>query len=104
MKNMKNSSSSSSSGTSILGLLGIVFVVLKLTNVINWSWWYVTMPFWGGLALLLVVGIIWLPFLLIKKSSNNKKSTIKRMESTIKKSVFQERLEKMAEERKYNKN
>lgn len=35
----------------ILGLLGIVFVVLKLTGVIAWSWWLVTLPFWGGLAL-----------------------------------------------------
>jgi hypothetical protein len=34
-------------------LLGVAFVVLKLTHVINWSWWWVTVPFWGGAALLL---------------------------------------------------
>jgi len=46
-------SSSSSSGIGFAGLLGIAFIVLKLTHVINWSWWYVTLPLWGGLALLL---------------------------------------------------
>lgn len=46
-------------GTSILGLLGIVFIVMKLAGiepVANWSWWWVTAPFWGGWAL--VLGIV----------------------------------------------
>ncbi|MCP4056109.1 MAG: hypothetical protein GY738_02070 [Pseudoalteromonas sp.] len=34
----------------VLVLLGVVFVTLKLLGVITWSWWYVTMPFWVGLA------------------------------------------------------
>ena len=50
----KSSSSSSSSGTSIAGLLGVLFVALKLLGIITWSWWWVTAPFWGGLALALV--------------------------------------------------
>lgn len=37
----------------IPGMLGIVFVVLKLCGVIGWSWWWVTIPFWGVLALLI---------------------------------------------------
>jgi hypothetical protein len=24
-----------------------------LTHYIDWSWWYVTLPFWGGLALVI---------------------------------------------------
>lgn len=52
---MSDSNSSSSGGGRVLGLLGVAFVVLKLTHVIDWSWWYVTMPFWGGFALVLVV-------------------------------------------------
>ena len=44
--------SSSSGGIGIIGLLGVLFVGLKLGGVIDWSWWYVTMPFWGGLAIL----------------------------------------------------
>jgi hypothetical protein len=35
-------------------LLGIVFLTLKLTDTINWSWWIVLLPFYGGF----VVGII----------------------------------------------
>lgn len=51
---MSNSNSvQSSGGIGILGLLGVLFVGLKLTGVINWSWWWVTLPFWGGLALFL---------------------------------------------------
>lgn len=49
------SSSSSSGGIGVVGLLGVVFVALKLTGYINWSWWYVTLPFWGGLVLVLVI-------------------------------------------------
>lgn len=51
--------SSSSNGIGILGLLGVAFVVLKLTKVINWSWWWVTSPFWGSIALFLIVLCIW---------------------------------------------
>lgn len=50
-----STSSSSSSGIGILGLLGVVFITLKLTGVIAWSWWWVTAPFWGGFALLLLI-------------------------------------------------
>lgn len=37
----------------ILGLLGVVFIDLKLCHVINWPWWWVTFPFWGGFAIIL---------------------------------------------------
>ena len=35
---------------SSLDLLFLVFLVLKLTNVIDWSWWWVTSPIWIPLA------------------------------------------------------
>ncbi len=38
-------------------LLFLVFLVLKLTEVIDWSWWWVTAPLWGGYAIM-VVGIV----------------------------------------------
>lgn len=38
-------------GMNTIGLLGILFVALKLTGYINWSWWLVTIPFWGPLLL-----------------------------------------------------
>jgi hypothetical protein len=48
----------SSSGIGFVGLLTIVFIVLKLTSVIDWSWWWVLAPLWIGFALwLLIVGI-----------------------------------------------
>ena len=34
-----------------LFLLGLLFVGLKITNVIAWSWWWITLPFWGAVAL-----------------------------------------------------
>ena len=46
----------------ICSVLGLIFVTLKLTGVIAWSWLWVLLPFWGpmalGLVLLLLVGII----------------------------------------------
>ncbi len=60
---MSKNSNSSSSGIGVLGLLGVAFVILKLCNVITWSWWWVTLPFWGGLAIILVVFLV---ILLIK--------------------------------------
>lgn len=47
-----------SGGISGLTLLGILFVGLKLTGYIDWSWWWVTAPFWGGLALVLTFLLI----------------------------------------------
>ncbi|EKN3394976.1 hypothetical protein ACRRQX_003312 [Yersinia enterocolitica] len=35
--------------------LGLIFITLKLMGYIAWSWWWVTAPFWGGLALWLVI-------------------------------------------------
>lgn len=55
---MSQGSSSSSSGVGVLGLLGVAFVVLKLTGLIDWSWWWVTLPFWGGLALFAVILLV----------------------------------------------
>ena len=53
-----NNNSSRSSGIGVLGLLGVAFVILKLDKVIDWSWWWVTLPFWGGLVLILIGFII----------------------------------------------
>lgn len=39
-------------------LLFVVFLVLKLCNVIDWSWWWVTAPLWGSLALFVAVLMI----------------------------------------------
>ena len=59
------SSEQSSSGIGLLGVLFIVFLVLKLTGTITWSWWWITAPLWGSLALTIVGIIIWLFALLV---------------------------------------
>jgi type IV secretory pathway VirB2 component (pilin) len=59
---MKQRGEATGGGIGILGFLGVVFVTLKLAEVgpvKEWSWWLVTLPFWGGLAFALaVVGLI----------------------------------------------
>jgi hypothetical protein len=48
-------SSGPTGGIGIIGALGILFVALKLMGYIDWSWWWVTLPFWGGAALVLTL-------------------------------------------------
>lgn len=67
---MSKTSSSSSSGIGVIGLLGVAFVVLKLCKVINWSWWWVTAPFWMGFALALVILLIWLAVVIFRPSKS----------------------------------
>lgn len=50
--------STTSSGIGFFGLLTIVFIVLKLTNYINWSWWWVLAPLWGPFAAVLAIALV----------------------------------------------
>ena len=54
----------------LTGVVGIVLVTLKLTGLIDTSWWWVTAPFWApfvvGLAVIGIVLIIILTIDLIK--------------------------------------
>jgi hypothetical protein len=45
-----------------LGMLTILFIGLKLTHFINWSWWLVFLPLYGGLVVcVIIVGLaIWI--------------------------------------------
>ena len=51
---MSNESNGSSGGIGFMGLLQLAFIVLKLMGYIEWSWWWVLAPTWGGLALWLL--------------------------------------------------
>lgn len=42
-------------GVGFNGLLFLVFLTLKLTHVIDWSWWWVTAPLWIPLSLVVVI-------------------------------------------------
>jgi hypothetical protein len=48
-----NGSAGKKGGFGMVGLLGVVFITLKLVGVIDWSWWLVTLPFWGGLVIVI---------------------------------------------------
>lgn len=47
-----------SSGISLPTVVFIVFLILKLTNVIDWSWWWVTAPLWIPFAICTVLFIV----------------------------------------------
>ena len=60
-KQKKMSKTKSSSGIGFTGMLTILFIGLKLTNVIDWSWWWVLSPPLIGLTLgvtLITIGIL----------------------------------------------
>lgn len=59
---MSTTSSSSSSGIGVVGMLGVLFVALKLTGYIDWSWWWVTAPFWiPTLVFFIIVAfVVWM--------------------------------------------
>ena len=60
---------SKSSGIGVTGLLGVVFVTLKLTKIIDWSWWWVLAPFWVP-VLCVALFAIWF----IRKRSQRRKA------------------------------
>ena len=68
-----SSSSSSSGGIGFFGLLTIVFIVLKLTDVIAWSWWWVTSPLWIATAVVLAFLAVGLVVILIKSAKEDKR-------------------------------
>ena len=39
----------------IFGTLFVIFLILKLTKVIDWSWWWVTAPLWGCILLWIIL-------------------------------------------------
>jgi hypothetical protein len=54
MSNKSNSSNSLGLGT----ILFLIFLVLKLTNFIDWSWWWVTAPLWIPIVMIGIIGLI----------------------------------------------
>ena len=56
---MSTPNNSSSGGIAFPSLLFLVFLVLKLTDYIDWSWWWVTAPLWGCfvIVVLCVIGL-----------------------------------------------
>jgi hypothetical protein len=63
---MAENNNTQSGGLGFFGLLAIVFITLKLTHIIDWSWWWVTAPLWGPVAALLGISIIIAIFMAIQ--------------------------------------
>lgn len=55
MKDEKKNTSAASGGIGFTGLLTIAFIVLKLTKVIDWSWWWVLSPIWISAAIVVFI-------------------------------------------------
>ena len=55
---MNKNNQNTSSGVTFASLLFLLFLALKLTHVIDWSWWWITTPIWGPFVIVAVVLII----------------------------------------------
>jgi len=51
-------SESKTGGIGFFGLLTIVFITLKLTNYIDWSWWWVLSPLWIPFVVIVLVIVL----------------------------------------------
>jgi hypothetical protein len=45
-------------GPGMLGFTFLIFMTLKLTNVIDWSWWWVAAPLWIPSSIIICIAII----------------------------------------------
>ena len=60
---MENKGTAAGGGIGMCGILFVVFLILKLCNVIQWSWWWVTAPLWipVGIGIIcLILGLIFI--------------------------------------------
>jgi len=60
-------------GLGLLSTLTVVFVVLKLTDNIDWSWWWVLSPLWLPVALILTIATIFAGFTFLAAWEDGKK-------------------------------
>lgn len=49
-----------SGGLNLFSLVYAAIIIMKIAGVITWSWWWITIPFWGGFAIFIGVLIIYL--------------------------------------------
>ena len=63
MSNKSNSSNGLGLGT----VLFLIVMTLKLTNFIDWSWWWITAPLWIPIAIMAIVGLVAILYLANKR-------------------------------------
>jgi len=54
----RGTAAATSGGCGIGFILFIVFLILKLTHVIDWSWFWVVFPLWIGPATVLAISLL----------------------------------------------
>lgn len=77
------SSSYSSSGMGFFGLLTITFIVLKLTKIIDWSWFWVLFPLIP--VTIIILGLIGIFVFMLIHENNMEKRKRKLIEEENKK-------------------
>jgi hypothetical protein len=60
---MGNNNNNNGGGMGLGTILFLIFLVLKLTNYIDWSWWWVSSPLWITAILYIVIAIIMATYL-----------------------------------------
>lgn len=75
--------SAKNGGIGFLGLLALMFIYLKLTHVIYWSWWWVTLPIWAIPGILITIFVIFfllktIVFLAQYSSGKNREDSLKK--------------------------
>lgn len=55
---MDNRTETIQNGGGLPILLFVTFLVLKLTDTIDWSWWWVTAPLWIPAVFALLFGLV----------------------------------------------
>ena len=65
---MNNKKTVTRTGVGIVDIIQVVFIILKLCKLIDWPWWVVLSPLWGGAAFaILCFAIAGLCYYLIEK-------------------------------------
>ena len=58
-------------GVTLLGIVFVLFLGLKLSKVIDWSWWWVTAPLWIPSALSLVFILVYAIYHAVKRDDKD---------------------------------
>lgn len=64
---MATSNTTQRSGVSLSTVVQTVFIILKLTGLVDWSWWVVLIPLWIGLGTLVLMGIGFVIYVVTRK-------------------------------------
>lgn len=103
---MSSNSKTTGGGISFFGIVFLILMTLKLAEigeVADWSWWLITLPLWGPMAIIGVVVILGGIITMIKYRNRDRRFRKRHgldVPGTPKKSSFQKRLEEMEAKRK----